>query len=378
MPGTERPGAAAVADWQPIAWRRVPWLVVLAYLDHAASGPAAPGRRRGHAALADRAVRQSVRRPPGGSGGAPGRRGRGAGRGGRRRSGWTPEASPSPRAGPRRTTWPCWVRWRPRPGPVVVSAVEHPAVLEAAAASGQEVRVAPVEPDGLVDLDALRLLLDRQVALVSVQLANNETGVIQPLADVARLVRRLAPARRACTPTPCRPRLAGPGRRGRRAPTWSRSAATSSAGRRASAPWPARGQPALARRPARRGPGAGVAQRHPQRGRHRRAGRRRRRRARRPGSSAAARVQALRDRPGRPAASGHPRRRRDGRRRAADARANCTCASPASRARRCSCCSTRPACAPRPARPAPAGPWSPARSCWPWAFPRRRPFPACA
>jgi cysteine desulfurase len=80
-----------------------------------------------------------------------------------------------------------------RPGPVVVSAVEHPAVMEAAIASGQEVRVAPVDADGLVDLDALRLLLDRQVSLVSVQLVNNETGVIQPLAEVARVVRRHAP-----------------------------------------------------------------------------------------------------------------------------------------------------------------------------------------
>ena len=79
------------------------------------------------------------------------------------------------------------------PGPVVVSAVEHPAVLEAAFASGQEVRVAPVGDDGLIDMDALPLLLDRQVAVVSVQLANNETGVLQPLDDVARLVRRLSP-----------------------------------------------------------------------------------------------------------------------------------------------------------------------------------------
>jgi cysteine desulfurase len=76
----------------------------------------------------------------------------------------------------------------------VVSAVEHPAVVEAAAASGQPVRQAPVGPDGLIDLDALRLLLDGDVALVSVQLVNNETGVIQPLAEVARLVRRRAPA----------------------------------------------------------------------------------------------------------------------------------------------------------------------------------------
>jgi cysteine desulfurase len=75
----------------------------------------------------------------------------------------------------------------------VVSAVEHPAVLEAAAASGQEVRVAPVDPNGVIDLDALRRLLDRQVTVVSVQLVNNETGVIQPLAEVARLVRRQSP-----------------------------------------------------------------------------------------------------------------------------------------------------------------------------------------
>jgi cysteine desulfurase len=79
------------------------------------------------------------------------------------------------------------------PGPVVVSAVEHPAVIEAAAASGQEVRVVPVDPDGLIDLDALAVLLDRTVSLVSVQLANHETGVVQPLPDVARLVRRHAP-----------------------------------------------------------------------------------------------------------------------------------------------------------------------------------------
>jgi cysteine desulfurase len=79
------------------------------------------------------------------------------------------------------------------PGPVVIGATEHPAVTEAAAASGQEVRVAPVDTDGLIDLDGLRLLLDGQVALVSIQLANHETGVVQPFGEIARLVRRLAP-----------------------------------------------------------------------------------------------------------------------------------------------------------------------------------------
>ena len=80
-----------------------------------------------------------------------------------------------------------------RPGPVVVSAIEHPAVLAAAEASGREVRVAPVTAAGVLDLDALGPLLDATVSLVSVQLVNNETGAVQPLADAARLVRRRAP-----------------------------------------------------------------------------------------------------------------------------------------------------------------------------------------
>lgn len=81
-----------------------------------------------------------------------------------------------------------------RPGALVVSAVEHPAVLEAARASGREVRLAGVGPDGLVDLDRLRNLVDGDVALVSVQAANHETGVIQPVDAISRRIRKWAPA----------------------------------------------------------------------------------------------------------------------------------------------------------------------------------------
>jgi cysteine desulfurase len=80
-----------------------------------------------------------------------------------------------------------------RPGPIVISGVEHPAVVESALASGCEVRVVPVDFDGVVDPAALRTLLDAQVVLVSVQLANQETGVIQPFDEVSRVVRRFAP-----------------------------------------------------------------------------------------------------------------------------------------------------------------------------------------
>ena len=70
---------------------------------------------------------------------------------------------------------------------IIVSAIEHPSVLEAAKASGKPVEIAPVTPAGVIDLDALAHLLPGPKALVSVMLANNETGVIQPLRDVVAL-----------------------------------------------------------------------------------------------------------------------------------------------------------------------------------------------
>lgn len=83
------------------------------------------------------------------------------------------------------------------PGAVVVSAVEHHCVLYAAQAAarlaGCEVRVVGVGADGTVDLDALAAALDRSVSVVSVQLVNNETGVVQPFAEVVGLARRRSP-----------------------------------------------------------------------------------------------------------------------------------------------------------------------------------------
>jgi len=82
-------------------------------------------------------------------------------------------------------------------GPVVVSAIEHHAVLQAAQAAerlfGSPVRVVEVGNDGIVDLHALAAALDRTVSIVSVQLVNNEVGTVQPLSEVARLVGRRAP-----------------------------------------------------------------------------------------------------------------------------------------------------------------------------------------
>ena len=82
-------------------------------------------------------------------------------------------------------------------GPIVVSAIEHHAVLHAAQRAerlfGSPVRVVEVGNDGVVDLKALGAALDRTVSIVSVQLVNNEVGTVQPLSEVARLVRRRAP-----------------------------------------------------------------------------------------------------------------------------------------------------------------------------------------
>ena len=68
---------------------------------------------------------------------------------------------------------------------VLVSAIEHDSVLETAP---DALRV-PVTADGLIDLTALERLLAEapEPALVSVMRVNNETGVIQPLADVVRI-----------------------------------------------------------------------------------------------------------------------------------------------------------------------------------------------
>ena len=70
---------------------------------------------------------------------------------------------------------------------LIVSAIEHDAIRAMAAGAV----VAPVDRDGLVDVGALEAVLtDGIPSLVCVMLANNETGVIQPVEDIAALCRR--------------------------------------------------------------------------------------------------------------------------------------------------------------------------------------------
>ncbi|HKQ09871.1 MAG TPA: aminotransferase class V-fold PLP-dependent enzyme, partial [Rhizomicrobium sp.] len=79
---------------------------------------------------------------------------------------------------------------------IFVSAIEHSSVLATADRLAERfpwVRVArlPVTADGVIDLEALRVALreGKGRALVAVMAANNETGTVQPIAQVSELVR---------------------------------------------------------------------------------------------------------------------------------------------------------------------------------------------
>lgn len=75
---------------------------------------------------------------------------------------------------------------------LLVSAIEHPSIMATAEflrGKGCKVRLIPVDRNGQVRLDALEELLAEPTFLVSVMLANNETGAIQPLNEIVRLCR---------------------------------------------------------------------------------------------------------------------------------------------------------------------------------------------
>jgi len=81
-----------------------------------------------------------------------------------------------------------------KPSQIVVSAVEHPAVMKTAQMmrrQGWQLRVAAVDANGLVVMDDFRAALQTPTGLISVMLANNETGVIQDVATLAGLAKSL-------------------------------------------------------------------------------------------------------------------------------------------------------------------------------------------
>lgn len=74
---------------------------------------------------------------------------------------------------------------------VLVSSVEHSSVIKCHSHEGGNPSLLPVDPNGILDLTALDTILSQTPqTLVSVMLANNETGVIQPLAEVGAICKK--------------------------------------------------------------------------------------------------------------------------------------------------------------------------------------------
>ncbi len=73
---------------------------------------------------------------------------------------------------------------------IVTTTIEHPAIIETVKYlknKGYVIDLVKVDKTGLLDLDDLKSKLDKDVVLVSVMSANNETGTIQPIEEVSKL-----------------------------------------------------------------------------------------------------------------------------------------------------------------------------------------------
>ncbi|MFA7230366.1 MAG: aminotransferase class V-fold PLP-dependent enzyme [Victivallaceae bacterium] len=77
-------------------------------------------------------------------------------------------------------------------GNIVTTELEHPALLAALKRSGAELRLAKTE-NGLISLASLTELLDEKTVLMAVHHVQSETGIIQPLAEIGRIVKENSP-----------------------------------------------------------------------------------------------------------------------------------------------------------------------------------------
>jgi cysteine desulfurase len=82
---------------------------------------------------------------------------------------------------------------RTRGNHIITALTEHKAVLDSCKRlerSGFRVTYLPVKKDGLIDLDELRPVISDETILVTIMVANNETGVLQPIAEIGKLCRK--------------------------------------------------------------------------------------------------------------------------------------------------------------------------------------------
>ena len=88
------------------------------------------------------------------------------------------------------------LKTRRKPGRVLISSVEHPAVsacAEEIRRMGHQVEEIPASRQGTVDLEKLEEMLDAETVMISVMQVNNETGAAEPLKEIAALRDRKAP-----------------------------------------------------------------------------------------------------------------------------------------------------------------------------------------
>ena len=88
--------------------------------------------------------------------------------------------------------------------PIFVSSIEHPSVLQPASTYGNPCVKIPVDRQGVIDLNFLRENLEKTVEkdpkqkiLVSVMLANNEVGTIEPVKEIAKIIQEIKKSRKA-------------------------------------------------------------------------------------------------------------------------------------------------------------------------------------
>ncbi len=80
----------------------------------------------------------------------------------------------------------------PEKNEIITSAIEHPAIMNTAAyleKKGVKVTYVPVDEYGTVDLDFLKKAITPQTAIISIMLANNELGTIQPIEKISKIAK---------------------------------------------------------------------------------------------------------------------------------------------------------------------------------------------
>ena len=84
-------------------------------------------------------------------------------------------------------------KYNPKKTHIITCSTEHPATLDTCRdleESGYEVTYLPVDRQGIINIDELESSLSSKTLVVSVMLANNETGVLQPLKSISKLCKR--------------------------------------------------------------------------------------------------------------------------------------------------------------------------------------------